>query len=143
MFLGVGDSPAELLLSRSARGGDQDEDNGRESEEARGTPPMILTLSLEEAIGVVGEVTVGEYGRFVRTTPRLVLSDIEVAYQSCKRRIEREGSVVLSSIHFTCSVRPDLVEVSTPTTRAVCVRALCRQGNFRPSWVIHGIDEHA
>ena len=49
--------------------------------------------------------------RFLRTTPQLVLDDTEAIYRSCKQRMEREGSTVLSSIHFTCSVRPDRVEV--------------------------------
>lgn len=110
MFLEVGASPAELRHSRSAMGG-QDQD--QESEDAGGTPPIRVMPAYGATIGVLGDVSPSQYARFLRTSPQLVLADTELAYQSCKRRIEREGSVVLSSIQFTCFLRPDFVEVRT------------------------------
>lgn len=119
MFLGVGNSPTELLPSRSARRG---QGQGQESEEAKGRSPLHVTEMYAESVGVMGSVTVGQYAQFVCTTTQQALADAELAYQSCKRRIEREGSVVLSSIHFTCSVRPDRVEVSAYDKSGQCVR---------------------
>lgn len=52
--------------------------------------------------------------RFIHRSPHRVLEQTEATYRSCKRRIEREGSVVLSSINFTCSVRHDRLEVGEP-----------------------------
>lgn len=110
LFLAVGDSPAELLPSISAGRG-QDQGQGQELEEAEGMSPLIVMGPDGEMVGVCGNVTVGQYAQFLCATPQRALALAELAYQSCKRRIEREGSVVLSSIHFTCSVRPDVVEV--------------------------------
>lgn len=49
--------------------------------------------------------------RYMRTQAELSLADAEIAYLSCRQRIEREGGVALSSIHFTCAARPDRLEV--------------------------------
>ncbi|CAM9457034.1 unnamed protein product [Scytosiphon promiscuus] len=106
-LLGVGASPAELLACRGGEG------QGSASEEAKGSPPLRVESALGNAVLLNDDVSPGQYARFMRRTPQQVLTDTESAYQSCKRRMEREGSVVLSSIHFTCSVRPDRVEVSS------------------------------
>lgn len=47
----------------------------------------------------------------MRTQTELSLADTEAAYLECRQRIEREGGVALSSIHFTCCGRPDRLEV--------------------------------
>lgn len=100
--LGVGASPAELLDRSGERNG---------SGEARGSPPLSVDLAFGQTVVLNDDVFPGQYARFMRRTPQQVLTDTEGAYKSCKRRMERDGGVVLSSIHFTCSVRPDLVEV--------------------------------
>lgn len=113
MYLGMGSSPAELLAPRRSALGDRD--GGREleeAEEARGKPPAIVNSAYNNVVGLDALVSPGQYARFQRTSPQLVLADTKLAYQSIKRRSEREGSTVLSSLHFTCSVRPDSVEVS-------------------------------
>ncbi|CAM9241172.1 unnamed protein product [Hapterophycus canaliculatus] len=103
--LGVGASPAELL------GCPASEDQGYGLGEARGSPPLSVDLAFGQTVVLNDDVSPGQYARFMRRTPQQVLIDTEGAYESCKRRMEREGGVVLSSIHFTCSVRPDRVEV--------------------------------
>lgn len=114
MYLGVGTSPAELLDPR--RSAVRDRDGVQELEgddgEARGTPPVYVTSAFNNVVGLHSSVSPGQYARYQRTSPQLVLADTKLAYQSVKRRSEREGSIVLSSLHFTCSIRPDDVEVS-------------------------------
>lgn len=82
-------------------------------EETKGAPPIAVDWTFGEAVALGEDVTPGQYARFLRSTNRLVLKDAEAAYHACGRRIEREGGVVLSSIHFTCCIRPDHVEVGT------------------------------
>lgn len=117
MYLGLGSSPAELLEPRRSALGDRDRDQGLEAEEARGAPPVIVNSAYNNVVGLHGSVSPGQYARFQFTSPQLVLADTKLAYQSVKRRSEREGSVVLSSLHFTCSVRPDSVEVCAKSQR--------------------------
>lgn len=115
MYLGIGASPAGLLDLRPNVGDRDDDDDGGDEEDgdgaAGGTPPVVVTSAYGSTIGLHGDVSPGKYARFMRTTNQLVLTDTEVVYQSAKRRIERDGSVVLSSLHFTCCVRPDILEV--------------------------------
>lgn len=114
MYLGIAASPAELLDLRPSHLGNRDDDGGDEEDgdgAARGTPPVVVTSAYGSTIGLHGDVAPRKYARFMRTTNQLVLTDTEVVYQSAKRRIERDGSVVLSSLHFTCCVRPDILEV--------------------------------
>ena len=120
MYLGIADSPGELLeLRRLPSGGRDDRDDvgggvEEEYEVAKGTPPVVVTSAYGSTIGLHGEVAPGQCARFMRTTNQLVLADTEVAYQSAKKRIEGDGSTILSSLHFTCCVRPDILEVHTP-----------------------------
>jgi len=114
MYLGIAASPAELLDLRPLPSGDRDGVGGDEEDDddgARGTPPLIVKSAYGSTIGLHGDVAPGKYARFMRTTNQLVLADTEAVYQSAKRRIERDGSAVLSSLHFTCCVRPDILEV--------------------------------
>lgn len=113
MYLGVGTSPAELLDPQRSALRDRDSDQELEdAEEARGTPPIIVNSAFNNVVGLNGSVSPGQYARFQHTSPQLGLAETKLAHQSVKRRSERKGSVVLSSLHFTCSVRPDSVEVS-------------------------------
>ncbi|CAM9331708.1 unnamed protein product [Ectocarpus sp. 6 AP-2014] len=109
--LGVSASPAELLRCRSGSGRCEDLDDEIE-EEARGAPPVAVNWTFGGAVALDDDVTPGQHARFLRSTNRLVLEDAEAAYHACGRRVEREGGVVLSSISFTCCVRPDRVELS-------------------------------
>eukprot|EP00903_Cladosiphon_okamuranus_P013081 g12202.t1 len=111
MYLGVARSPVELLEPRRSALGERDHDQGPAAEEARGTPPVIVNSAYNNVVGLHGSVSPGQYARFQFSSPQLVLIDTKLAYQSVKRRSEREGSIVLSSLHFTCSVRPDSVEL--------------------------------
>eukprot|EP00752_Nemacystus_decipiens_P005953 g5376.t1 len=112
MYLGLGGSPAELLGPRQPALRDRVGDRYlEEAEEARGIPPVTVSSAYNNVVGLHGSVSPGQYARYQRTLPQFVLSDTKLAYQSVKRRIEREGSTVLSSLHFTCSVRPDSVEL--------------------------------
>ncbi|CAM9148472.1 unnamed protein product, partial [Ectocarpus fasciculatus] len=108
--LGVSASPAELLHCRPGSGR-QDPDQ-EIIEEARGAPPIAVDWTFGEVVALDDDVTPGQHARFLRSTNRLVLKDAEAAYHACRRRVEREGGVVLSSIHFTCCIRPDRVELS-------------------------------
>lgn len=115
--LGVSASPSELLDGRGGEG------QAHGPEEATGSPPLSVDLAFGQTVVLNDDVSPGQYARFMRRTSEQVLVDTERAYQSCKRRMARDGGVVLSSIHFTCSVRPDRVEVSVgfrwATSRAV------------------------
>lgn len=142
MYLGLGSSPAELLCPQRSALSDRDGDRElEEAEEARGAPPVIVNSAYNNVVGLHASVSPGQYARFQRTSPQFVLADTKFAYQSVKRRSEREGSIVLSSLHFTCSVRPDSVEVSARSQRGRGVdgcHMLCMSGSVLVGFCVLG-----